>query len=61
MCTVVMNMTLSLQGYLMQILAVKLGVATGTNMAQQCRYVLACYMTPKLHFFTMHTQLVIIC
>ena len=27
----------ALQGYLMQILAVKLGVATGTNMAQQCR------------------------
>ena len=27
----------SLQGYLMQILSVKLGVATGLNMAQQCR------------------------
>ena len=27
----------ALQGYLMQILSVKLGVATGTNMAQQCR------------------------
>ena len=27
----------AVQGYLMQILAVKLGVATGTNMAQQCR------------------------
>ncbi len=25
------------QGYLMQILSVKLGVATGLNMAQQCR------------------------
>ena len=38
----IMNMSLCVQGYLMQILAVKLGVATGTNMAQQCRYLLAC-------------------
>lgn len=52
----VVNIYMSLQGYLMQILSVKLGVATGTNMAQQCRYVLTCCMTPKLHCFTMqHT------
>ena len=29
------------QGYLMQMLSVKLGVATGLNLAQHCRYVRA--------------------
>ena len=31
----------------MQILSVKLGVATGLNMAQQCMYVLACLWGPE--------------
>ena len=31
----------------MQILSVKLGVATGLNMAQQCRWVLACLWCPE--------------
>ena len=37
----------SVQGYLMQILSVKLGVATGLNMAQQCRSVLVCLWWPE--------------
>lgn len=38
---------MSVQGYLMQMLAVKLGVATGLNLAEHCRWVSSASITMK--------------